>query len=179
MKIRNGFVSNSSSSSFIVIFPKIPKSAEDVKNILFTEGQTIYNSPYDFDGYSLEQVAETVWNDIKEQKVNDMKVASETMENVSHYDYSDAPNYKDFEHIEDLNERWEAENDARTIYAKKKLKEFFNIRKLKLKKLKGEDIGEDVCFYNFEYADNDGSYFSALEHGDLFRNLKHIKISNH
>ncbi|HMZ46899.1 MAG TPA: gliding motility-associated C-terminal domain-containing protein [Chitinophagaceae bacterium] len=37
MKIRNGFVSNSSSSSFIVLFPKEPKNATDVKNMLFKE----------------------------------------------------------------------------------------------------------------------------------------------
>ena len=27
--------------------------------------------------------------------------------------------------------------------------------------------------------DDDGAYGSALEHGDLFKNLKHIHISNH
>jgi hypothetical protein len=35
MKIRNGFVSNSSSSSFIVALPFEPKSREDVKKTLF------------------------------------------------------------------------------------------------------------------------------------------------
>ena len=30
MKQRNGFVSNSSSSSFIVVFPKKPQSTEEV-----------------------------------------------------------------------------------------------------------------------------------------------------
>jgi hypothetical protein len=30
MKIRNGFVSNSSSSSFVVVFPKKPDSIEEL-----------------------------------------------------------------------------------------------------------------------------------------------------
>ena len=35
MKIRQGFVSNSSSSSFILCFDKEPKSHEDVKKVIF------------------------------------------------------------------------------------------------------------------------------------------------
>jgi len=35
MKTRNGFVSNSSSSSFVVVFPEEPKSPEDVKKHIF------------------------------------------------------------------------------------------------------------------------------------------------
>jgi hypothetical protein len=33
--------------------------------------------------------------------------------------------------------------------------------------------------YKFQYADEDGSYFSAFEHKDVFRNLKKIRISHH
>lgn len=41
MKIRSGFVSNSSSNSFIVIFPTEPKSVDDVKNFLFDKEDEI------------------------------------------------------------------------------------------------------------------------------------------
>jgi len=37
MKFRNGFVSNSSSSSFLVVFPQKPKSPDDIKKWLFPE----------------------------------------------------------------------------------------------------------------------------------------------
>ena len=90
----------------------------------------------------------------------------------------DAPNYDDFEHIKDWSEKSEAYHNAMDKFAKKKMKEFFNIRKLKLKKLNNEPI-TDIVLYCFEYSDNDGSYSAALEHGDLFRKLKHITISNH
>jgi predicted DNA-binding protein YlxM (UPF0122 family) len=33
--------------------------------------------------------------------------------------------------------------------------------------------------YCFSYSDNDGSYSSILEHGDIFENLVHVKISHH
>ena len=35
MKKRTGFVSNSSSSSFIIVFDKEPQSASDIKEMLF------------------------------------------------------------------------------------------------------------------------------------------------
>jgi len=37
MKIRNGFVSNSSSSSFIVFFKKKPGTVKEIKDYLFPE----------------------------------------------------------------------------------------------------------------------------------------------
>jgi len=173
MKTRNGFVSNSSSSSFIVFFPKEPKSAEDVKNILFNEDQTVYGC-YD-DLYSVDQVAETVWNDICSQKINNFEEALEELSSGGAYD---APSYSDFEHIKDWREKSDAYDNALNIYANKKMKELFNIRKQKLKKINNEPI-DDVLFYIFSYSDNDGSYGSALEHGSLFNKLKNIRISHH
>ena len=52
--------------------------------------------------------------------------------------------------------------------------------KTKLKKINGDDVSnESGVLYIFEYSDNDGSYSSALEHGDLFAKLKHVRISKH
>jgi hypothetical protein len=34
-------------------------------------------------------------------------------------------------------------------------------------------------WYIFEYSDNDGSLYSAMEHGDLFKARPHIRVSKH
>lgn len=176
MKIRNGFVSNSSSSSFVVVFPTEPKSVEDVKKYLFKEDQQYFLNPYDDDNYTVGQVAETVWNDICSQEKNKFKDIISEISSGS-LDVADAPDYNDFYHITDWNQRWKAYDDACEKHAKKIANKMFNLRKMKLKKINGEEITE--AMYIFEYSDNDGSYFSSLEHGDLFRNLKHVRISKH
>jgi len=180
MKIRNGFVSNSSSSSFIVSFPKEPKSVDDVKNLLFNVDQEYFINPYSYGedsaSWTVQQVAETVWQDICGQNKNNIVAVTEEFSHGSIDDY-DAPDSNDFRHIKDNNERWNAYDRATEIYAKKKMKEFFNTRKNKLKKIEGEEFDEAI--YIFEYSDNDGDYFCSLEHGGLFDKLKHIKISKH
>lgn len=173
MKIRNGYVSNSSSSSFVVIFPKEPKSVEDVQKILFGK-KKFYGSPWGDDKYPVEQVAKTVWDDICSQKKNNTEKALDILAN-SHG--GDAPDYHDYDHITDRTKMWAELQKAQKQYAKKIFNEFFNTRKNKLKKLNNEPT--DEVFYCFSYADDDGSYFSALEHGDLFENVKSISISNH
>jgi hypothetical protein len=182
MKIRTGFVSNSSSSSFVVLFPREPKNATDVKNMLFKEKENFFNNPYVFAdhddfGWSSEVVAETVWNDICKQEKNDFERAKKMISSGTLYG-DGAPDYDDYKHIKDWNKRSEAYHSDMNRFAEKKMKEFFNLRKLKLKKINNEP-NDGTVLYCFEYSDNDGTYNSALEHGDLFRNLKHITISNH
>lgn len=72
MKIRHGFVSNSSSSSFVVAFDKEPKSMEDVKIAMFG-AEEHFPSTYSEYSYSTNQIAETVWRDIQGQRPNHRK----------------------------------------------------------------------------------------------------------
>ena len=71
MKIRNGFVSNSSSSSFVVAFPKKPKSYDDVYEMMFNSKEGGIQ-PYDhIDGMSHSQIAQRVWDDINSSMKNE------------------------------------------------------------------------------------------------------------
>jgi hypothetical protein len=173
MKIRSGFVSNSSSSSFLVIFPREPKNEEDVKNMLFNRDQSLYGYYDDF--FPIEQVAKTVWNDICSQEKNDIEGAIELLRSGGS---DDAPSYYQYEHIEDWRERSERYGEDLDEYSKRKIKEFFNLRKMKIDKINGDNMDESVL-YSFSYSDNDGSYGSALENGGLFDKLKHIEINQH
>jgi hypothetical protein len=64
MKIRNGFVSNSSSSSFVVAFPSEPKNYDNVFEMMF-HGKEGGISIYDTEGMSHSQIADRVWRDIE------------------------------------------------------------------------------------------------------------------
>jgi hypothetical protein len=63
MKIRNGFVSNSSSSSFIVGFPKIPSSPEELERMMFNKSGEV--QPYEHSPATPTlEVAKTVFRDM-------------------------------------------------------------------------------------------------------------------
>ena len=64
MKTRQGFVSNSSSSSFIIGFDKRPKNAAELQKVMFPEGGSQTVQMYDSPHYPADQVAATVFNDI-------------------------------------------------------------------------------------------------------------------
>lgn len=179
MKIRNGFVSNSSSSSFIVSFPKQPKSRKDVREMLFNKNEEYYYAPFGDESWRIEEVAETIWSAILEQKKNDYDAILEELANVSSYDDPEAPDYDNYGHIKDIRERYYIIGQDQERYAKKKIREFLDTRKNKLKKLKGDKDYQDNAVYIFEYSDNEGLYGAALEHGDLFKNLKHLRINKH
>lgn len=84
MKTRNGFVSNSSSSSFVVAFPKEPKDPRDVMNMMFPESadQDIIEC---FDHKEIcINIAERVWLDVKQQVI---RTPEEDLEYWNKYNY--------------------------------------------------------------------------------------------
>ena len=169
MKIRDGFVSNSSSSSFIIAFANKPETVEEMKKILFGD-EELFDSPYpDFhtkvvERYPTELVAKTVLDDITGQKP--MTHADIVREMTCGY-VDGEPDVDDFRNggkWSDID--WDAYDIANREHASNKADAFVKA------------IG-DKQVYVVEYSDNSGKYFCALEHGDVFRNIEHFRVSKH
>ena len=79
MKIRNGFVSNSSSSSFLVAFNSEPNSVEEAHENMFSS----YNM---FSKETSLKMAEIVFDQIKDQEPNDKETIDDFF--LSMYDTS-------------------------------------------------------------------------------------------
>jgi len=179
VKIRNGFVSNSSSSSFIIAVPKDVNSRGKLQDLLFSN-QVIYPNPHYWDGndtagWAVSDVATIVWKDIdqpsktKEELVDgnmhgytpeytmaERKVCSE----YGVKDIYNIDNKEDRQKAYELSEQYRAELSTNVI--------------------DGFVSNNPYCnFYMVEYSDNDGEMFSAMEHGDLFDRIPHIRISHH
>lgn len=171
MKFRKGFVSNSSSSSFLVVFDKIPESQEELKTLLFGSREVL--AVYD-DGITTERAAAVIWQDIQEQ-LGDLpydreKISSELSAQASDMIYKElgmaAYWGPDGESGEDTRARWKKMSDRTEQITEQITDEF-------LAKHEGKNI------LIFEYSDNDGSFYSTLEHGNTFDALPHERISKH
>ena len=225
MKIRLGYVSNSSSSSFIVAWDKKPESIEEVKNILFGDAKS-----HECNGNHAEtlQLAETIYKDtdeasislIKEEQANlyayygktwyskgykpNQKLMDEYTKQYDKYD-SDLDVYNEilrsFTDIE--RKQFERQRKLERVVGEKheqviREKEYFelqdNIKECQnflwsendiMKQLVEESVKNLLEDYNgkffsiYDYGDDDGSYFSILEHGEVFYNLDHWRISKH
>lgn len=169
MKIRNGFVSNSSSSSFLLMFKKIPKSREDVQSYIWPKISMIGN-PYDsLECYPVSQAADAVWEQIKEQKPCTREyLISELSGGWEPYEMAEKIIGKydcDFTEVEKIE------------YYKKKEK----LVKLECEKLCTELLKKykKLKIYRVSFSDNDGPFNSTMEHGNVFKNIPNKQFSHH
>jgi len=168
VKIRQGFISNSSSSSFIVAFKENPKSMPELQEMLFGN-EAYYRDPWHGAEYPTSSVASRVWESLKSQEPMVVDKMNELLTGYIIGPYAEnfpEPKYE---------AKW-GEPDY-----EKKLEEYYNLMDERAKKI-SEDFklkNPNAVFYEFEYEDHNGALESAMEQGDLFRKLPHIKISNH
>ena len=217
MKIRNGFVSNSSSSSFLVFFPKEVKSKEELKDMLHFDG---IKTSYGFEDPS-KKVIKKYQNFV--QNYNKMNMSFEDFKDkASEVIFKDMKEQGPSNYLYALShivgEGWFDENKIYHIYNKS----YSSIEELKLDIQKNKDIqnqldnfdwdkrqSEDYTkleneidpileaveeelneieelhkkhkgiFYSFHFSDESGNFWSALEHGDIFKNYPCFMESHH
>jgi hypothetical protein len=170
MKIRLGFVSNSSSSSFLVSFEEEPKNKEAMAIFLFGKNylDRIYLHPYPYDkeeeSWPCSYIAGLVWDDFKDQKPISME---EMIGIVSSGYFKGMPDYHDY--VSDIynNNQIEEYHKLRDLAAEKLLKDFI------------ERLPQNHKIYHFEFHDNEGPVGCAMEHGNLFKRTKYLGVSHH
>jgi len=178
MKMRGGFVSNSSSSSFILFLEKKPATSEDMKLLLFGDKEYFYHPYYEpepkvysvmTEKYPTLQVAETVYNDLKNQEPMTLEqLCDELSCGWVYHDLDDGskrPAFDSFRKGDSLDTDWETYQKVLEEYHMKLAKQLIN-------KSKGKEI------YFVEYSD-DTTYGCALEQGSLFEKIEAVTVSKH
>ncbi len=189
MKIRLSFVSNSSSSSFIVGFAKIPTTVAEMKEMLFADGRQ-YVSAGD-SCLSANKVSEIAFQSL--QNINPILSFDEMYEEVNTGWYEGAPEAVDFSQYKkvfELEKQFKLEHGEKENWIdypewKKVINEAreksFQKRK-EADKLKSKELWDKMSglnIYCFVYADDEGDVGKVMEHGDVFRCLPHQRISCH
>jgi len=183
MKIRQGLVSNSSSSSFLLFLDEIPETKEEVKELLFP-GEEIFGNPFFWGseprGWPIDSVVDIIHADFQnatrlgEEEILE-KLTSGWLTEVD-------PGWETWDQIRELGPRPEFEDkeafskwrESLEDLHKQHEKESLELARIYRKTLPYSNVVISVC-----YGDEDGALYSAIEHGETFRNVEHIAISHH
>jgi hypothetical protein len=167
-KFRNGFVTNSSSSSFIIALDKLPTSVKEVKKLLFRAGESFYPSWCSNESFNTDEIADRVFRELKNSKATDEDKIRNSFEGWAddrpdfYHKYTKGLEFGSEAHRAAGQRAWEEEKK----WVDNKFNEF-------MKKNKGKHV------VALEFSDNDGLMDSSIERGDLFDHLNPVKISHH
>ena len=170
MKIKTDFVTNSSSSSFIVLFDNKITKFEDVEHYIWKHDKAkqvledaLSQKPVIVDN-SNPNIADGLATLLSHGYIDEMK---------SYSDYQD-----DFCRREGISVKDMYDNGAwmQAFYDEYEVLQSRLCLKKAIEFLKDND---GRYMYQFNYGDEDGIFMSEMEHGGTFNELTHIKINKH
>jgi hypothetical protein len=179
MKIRTGFVSNSSSSSFVVAFPYKPKSVEDLKTMMFGKQEWHYTGIYgakDQDAPT-QRIAESVFADIEKKATK--KEVFESIRNGWFTPYLIPELFPGHQMAETSHLSYQKEDERKEIDKIYKENDKINNQRAKAIADAFVDGHKDKYIVVLSYCDEDGEWQSILEHSGIFHRLDHIITSYH
>jgi len=172
MKIKSDFVTNSSSSSFVVAWPKKITCLEDVEVYIGKEfSGTVYHdamaqTPVTSTSKAAKQMFST---QISCGYVHEIE-SSLSNHQRDFCERNDVTQKELFANVVWREQCWD-EHTKLTRRAEDTFTEKF-FKKIHAKRKR-------YYLYVFTYSDNEGEYFSRMEHGGIFEKLEHQVISQH
>lgn len=174
MKLRRGFVSNSSSTSFIVCLKGPPKSIDDLKSILFGDERD-YQHPFESTrkkvvSWPTREIASIVFHDLEPIDLD------RAVEEVSTGYVAELESDPDIQEEHELVRAASSEefHDIWVKYAtfyREKARDYLD------RFLRSRGAGR--AMFLVRYSGNDGQRGAAMEYGNLFDRVPHIRINNH
>jgi len=197
MKIRSGFVSNSSSSSFIIGFDRVPKDVNTMKKTLFGDDETGKKDDWDDTLYSNYNIAERVLNDISDKKPITIRKEKKIIEEIGSGYFDDYPDlnwfYKrSYAYHKEFRNKTGKDLFSDDYKDTPEREEYYRLRKEDNDEYRAKvDIAAGKLWNSYKatfegkkiffvsYSEDNGSLESFMERGTIFSRIPHIRISHH
>ncbi len=169
MKVRMGFVSNSSSSSFVIALKpeEVPSGPCETSELLFGDKNYACDIGWHDTPVSSYHVASKFFNDLQGSFPIDISVLTELIR------YS----WETYEKAEEQIGKKPKDMEDET-YRKKLKKKIEEVTRQLVKEFVIREDVENKLLFHLEYSD-DTPLGEVMEHGNVFRNLPHKQISHH
>ena len=181
MVTRIGFVSNSSSTSFVAAFTHKPKSVQDLKEMMFGKQEWHFTGIFGGENHgtdvSTQKIAEIVFADIKREATK--KQIYESIRNGWFYSYMIPEIFPGIYDNGDETADLRYPEDKEEIERLYKIADQINDKRAKAIAEAFSDHNEDKYIVVLQYWDDEGEWGSILEHTNIFQRLDNIGTRYH